>query len=219
MYFSRNVTFVTQLLVGRLKLAFIALRAICGCFPLVHRGSNVVISRHGRLFCSKNWILPGSTPTHSGSDTVIMQHTLGSSIYPAHHTTETVFFFLNLHHLWFTVPGYLRQCPNLLPCIENNAPELGGLDLGFYIMDRDAACVENCSLLSAFVCNMKNLRRLARGSLAPSDKAILHLASLPPLRFLQTPNTVDDIVRSIKAHRHLEQPFPTLRRFSGAMAI
>ena len=80
----------------------------------------------------------------------------------------------------------------VLPCIENYAPELGGLDLRSYIMDRDASCVDNCNLLSAFVYKMKNLARLARGSLAPSDKAILHLASLPPLQFLQTPNTVDE---------------------------
>lgn len=102
----------------------------------------------------------------------------------------------------------------MLPCIENYAPELEGLDLGSYTMDRGAACVENCRLISAFVCKMKNLTRLACGSLALSDKAILHLASLPHLQFLQTPNTVDDIVRSIKAHRDLEQPFSSLRRLS-----
>ena len=149
-------------------------------------------------------------------------------------------FFPNLRRLRFTVPGYLKQCPRVflqhssvslslgwnegdgdvfkvLSCIENYAPELEGLDLGSYIMDRDgAACVENCRLLSAFVCKMKNLTRLACGSLALSDSALLHLASLPHLQFLQTPNDVDDIVRSIKAHRDgdLEQPFPSLQRLS-----
>ena len=146
-------------------------------------------------------------------------------------------FFSNLRRLRFTVPGYLKQCPRVflqhssislslgwnegdedvfkvLPCIENYAPELEGLDLGSYFMDRGAACVENCRLLSAFVCKMKNLTQLACGSLALSDKAILRLASLPHLQFLQIPNTVDDIVRSIKAHPDLEQPFSSLRRLS-----
>ena len=145
-------------------------------------------------------------------------------------------FFLNLRRLWFTVPGYLEQCPRVFlqhssislsldwnegdedvfkvfPCIENYVPELEGLDLGSYILDCSAACVKNCRLLSAFVCKMNNLTWLACGSLALSDSALLHLASLPHLQFLQTPNTVDDIVRSIKAHRDgdLEQPFPSLQ--------
>ena len=148
-------------------------------------------------------------------------------------------FFPNLRRLRFTVPGYLGRCPRVFlqhssislslewnegdedvfkvfPCIENYAPELEGLDLGSYISDRGAARVRNCRLLSAFVCKMKNLTRLACGSLALSDSALLHLASLPHLQFLQTPNDVDDIVRSIKAHRDgdLEQPFPSLQRLS-----
>ena len=145
----------------------------------------MIIFRHGRLLCSKNWILPGSIPAHSGSDTLIMHQMLSTSISGSPYDLRWLSnsFFPNLRRLWFTVPVTFRQCPKVLPCIENNAPELGGLDLGFYLMDRDAACVENCSLLSAFVCKMKNLTRLACGSLALSDKAILHLASLPPLRF------------------------------------
>ena len=144
-------------------------------------------------------------------------------------------FFPNLRRLRFTVPSYLGQCPRVflqhssislslewsdedvpkvLSCIENYAPELEGLDLGSYKMDCNAACVENCRLLSAFVCKMKNLTQLACGSLALSDEAILHLASLPRLQSLQTPNTVDDIMRSIKVHHDLEQPFSSLRRLS-----
>lgn len=146
-------------------------------------------------------------------------------------------FFPNLRRLRFTVPGFLKQCPRVflqhssvslslewnqgdedvskaLSCIEKYAPELEGLDLGSYIMNRGVARVENCRLLSAFVCKMKNLTRLACGSLALSDKALLHLASLPHLQSLQTPNTVDDIVRSIKAHPPLEHPFLSLRQLS-----
>lgn len=60
------------------------------CFPSLHRASNVIIFRHGRLLCSKSWILPGSIPTHKGSDTLITHHTLGTSIYPTHRTTYFV---------------------------------------------------------------------------------------------------------------------------------
>ena len=93
-------------------------------------------------------------------------------------------FFPNLRRLRFTVPGYLKQCPRVflqqssislslgwnegdqdvfkvLPCIENHAPELERLDLGSYILDRGAACVENCRLVSALKCKMKDLSRPA----------------------------------------------------------
>ena len=76
-------------------------------------------------------------------------------------------FFPNLRRLRFTVPGYLKQCPRVflqhssislslgwnegdedvfkvLPCIENYAPELEGLDLGSYFMDRGALRTVGC---------------------------------------------------------------------------
>ena len=96
--------------------------------------------------------------------------------------------------------------------IEKRALNMEELDLGSFQSGSAVNTAQDPQDLSDLVYKMSELRGLATGSRLLTLDAFCHLASLPRLRKLQTPNTSRDILESI---RTLHCPlFPELQQLT-----